>query len=112
MTSEYMAMLSKPESWNSEEGKPQPDTKRQPKGHPAQVPVKNATLGWRPSCGHTEAIERPAPALVLDPFAGTGTTCAAAQRLGRRAVGVDISEAYLEQAVRRLSAVTLPMLNF
>jgi SAM-dependent methyltransferase len=72
----------------------------------------SATLGWRPSCGHTEAIERPDPALVLDPFAGTGTTCAAAQRLGRRAVGVDISEAYLEQAVRRLSAVTLPMLNF
>ena len=45
----------------------------------------------------------------LDPFSGTATTCRAAQKLGRRAVGVDISEAYLDQAVRRLSAVTLPM---
>ena len=65
-----------------------------------------STLGWRPSCGHNAPA---IPALVLDPFAGTGTTCAAAQGLGRRAVGVDISEAYLDQAVRRLSAVTLPM---
>jgi len=65
-----------------------------------------STLGWRPSCGHNAPA---IPALVLDPFAGTGTTCAAAQRLGCRAVGVDISESYLEQAVRRLSAVTLPM---
>jgi len=85
---------------------------RQNGAGPAQSYEVGQTLGWRPSCGHTEAIERPDPALVLDPFAGTGTTCAAAQRLGRRAVGVDISEAYLEQAVRRLSAVTLPMLNF
>ena len=64
------------------------------------------TLGWRATCNH----DAPAiPALVLDPFAGTFTTGMAAQKLGRRAVGVDISEAYLDQAVRRLSAVTLPM---
>ena len=66
----------------------------------------NITLGWRPTCNH----DAPAiPATVLDPFSGTGTTCRAAQKLGRRAVGVDISESYLEQAVRRLSTVTLPM---
>jgi tRNA G10 N-methylase Trm11 len=65
-----------------------------------------ATVGWRPTCNHhAPAI----PAIVLDPFAGTFTTGMAAQKLGRRAVGVDISESYLEQAVRRLSAVTLPM---
>ena len=66
----------------------------------------NITLGWRPTCNH----DAPAiPATVLDPFSGTGTTCRAAQKLGRRAVGVDISESYLEHAVRRLSTVTLPM---
>jgi DNA modification methylase len=64
------------------------------------------TLGWRPTCNHNAPA---IPATVLDPFSGTGTTCRAAQKLGRRAVGVDISESYLEQAVRRLSAVTLPM---
>jgi hypothetical protein len=77
--------------------------------HPSNNPRwhnTNSTLGWRPTCNH----DAPAiPALVLDPFSGTATTCRAAQKLGRRAVGVDISEAYLDQAVRRLSAVTLPM---
>jgi len=77
--------------------------------HPSNNPRwhnTNSTLGWRPTCNcNAPAI----PATVLDPFSGTATTCRAAQKLGRRAVGVDISEAYLEQAVRRLSAVTLPM---
>ena len=77
--------------------------------HPSNNPRwhnTNSTLGWRPTCNHNAPA---IPALVLDPFSGTATTCRAAQKLGRRAVGVDISEAYLEQAVRRLSAVTLPM---
>jgi len=69
-------------------------------------PASTSTLGWRPTCNHNAPA---IPATVLDPFSGTATTCRAAQKLGRRAVGVDISEAYLDQAVRRLSAVTLPM---
>ena len=64
------------------------------------------TLGWRPTC---RCGAKAVPALVLDPFAGTATTCLAAQRLGRRAVGTDISEAYLQQAVKRLEAVSLPL---
>jgi DNA modification methylase len=67
---------------------------------------QSETIGWRPTCNHNAPT---IPATVLDPFSGTATTCRAAQKLGRRAVGVDISESYLEQAVRRLSAVTLPM---
>jgi hypothetical protein len=69
-------------------------------------PASTSTIGWRPTCNHNAPA---IPATVLDPFSGTATTCRAAQKLGRRAVGVDISEAYLDQAVRRLSAVTLPM---
>ena len=46
---------------------------------------------------------------VLDPFIGTGTTCAVAQRLGRRAIGVDLSAEYLELAAKRVGAVSLPM---
>jgi hypothetical protein len=71
------------------------------------APAETQTLGWRPTC--TCNADAPVPALVLDPFAGTATTCLAAQKLGRRAVGVDLSEAYLQQAVKRLEAVTLPM---
>lgn len=33
----------------------------------------------------------------------------AAQRLGRRSVGVDLSETYLKQAAKRIEAVALPM---
>lgn len=40
--------------------------------------------------------------LVLDPFCGSGTTLAAARRHGRRAIGIDASEAAIEIAERRL----------
>ena len=43
--------------------------------------------------------------LVLDPFAGSGTTLAAAKRLGRRYVGVELSSEYAERARRRLEEV-------
>jgi DNA modification methylase len=45
--------------------------------------------GWAPceQCG--EAKHR--PGLVLDPFVGTGTTLRAAQALGRRSVGLDLT---------------------
>ena len=66
----------------------------------------NLTLAWKPTCDcNADKI----PATVLDPFAGTGTTLLAAQRLGRSGVGVDLSEDYLNQAVKRLSKETLPM---
>jgi DNA modification methylase len=43
----------------------------------------------------------PAGGLVLDPFCGTGTALLAAQKLGRKSVGIDISREYLELAAAR-----------
>ncbi len=46
--------------------------------------------------------------LVLDPFCGTGTTLATAQRLGRDYIGIDISPNYCEISRGRLQQAYLP----
>jgi site-specific DNA-methyltransferase (adenine-specific) len=45
----------------------------------------------------------PSGGMVLDPFAGSGSTLEAARALGRRAVGIEADERQLEKAVLRLA---------
>jgi modification methylase len=42
--------------------------------------------------------------IVLDPFVGTGTTCAVAKTMGRRYIGIDINSAYVRLAQEKIRA--------
>lgn len=43
--------------------------------------------------------------LVLDPFAGSGSTCAAATLCGRQYLGFELDSIYFEQALRRMNRI-------
>lgn len=43
--------------------------------------------------------------VILDPFCGSGTTGVEALRYGRRFIGIDVSEEYMEISKRRLEKV-------
>ena len=64
------------------------------------------SVGWQPTCACDVSV---VPATVLDPFIGSGTTAVAAQKLGRRAVGIDASADYLQLAIKRVGSVPLPL---
>jgi site-specific DNA-methyltransferase (adenine-specific) len=46
----------------------------------------------------------PPGGVILDPFAGSGTTLEAALREGRRAIGIEMTSAYFDVACRRVEA--------
>jgi site-specific DNA-methyltransferase (adenine-specific) len=62
--------------------------------HPCQLPVH---LLERVILMSTDEDD-----IVLDPFAGTGTTAIAAKRVGRRYIGFDVDPAYVETAGAKL----------
>lgn len=48
---------------------------------------------------------------ILDPFMGSGTTLVAAKRLGRKAIGFEISEQFCKEAVNRLKQNSLGLFS-
>lgn len=73
---------------------------------------KEKALGSHPTQKPLQLLERIVRAstkegdLVLDPFAGSGTTGLAAVKFGRRFVGIEADSSFLELAVRRYKAST------
>ena len=59
---------------------------------------ENTTVGWT-GCGCGAGF---VGGVVLDPFAGSGTTCEVAYHLGRNAIGIDASAKYLDMAKERV----------
>ena len=74
---------------------PQRAEKRHPAAFPLPLPVR--------------AIETTGARVVLDPFAGIGTTLLAAKSCGVEAIGIEIEERYCEVAARRLDAMPRTM---
>jgi DNA modification methylase len=64
----------------------------------------HTTTGWRPTC-HCEYTEDDlVPATILDPFVGSGTVCKVATDLGRRSIGIELSQKYIDKIAKRRTA--------
>ena len=68
--------------------------------HPTQKPI--ALINWI-LLNYSKKDDT-----ILDPFLGSGTTCVAAKELGRRYIGIEISQKYVDIANKRLSQGVLP----
>jgi len=66
--------------------------------HPAPFPVELAQ----------RAIESTSARVVLDPFAGSGTTGVAALKLGRKFIGIELDGSYCESARARIAGADKP----
>lgn len=53
---------------------------------------------WRAGCECGRTVEESVPAVVLDPFSGSGRTGLVARRLGRSYVGIDRSLSYIHMS--------------
>lgn len=82
------------------------------------APVKLGKVGQKVHHEWAQPIEpvremiaqlTPTGGLVLDPFSGGGTTLRAAKDLGRRGIGVEMSERHCETSVRRMAQQVLPL---
>lgn len=64
-----------------------------------RITTETLDCGWEPSCS---CGAQAAPAVVLDPFAGAGTTGIAAVRHGRAFIGIEINPDYARLARDRI----------
>lgn len=60
--------------------------------------AENITLGWQPTC---KCNADKTQCIVLDPFAGSGTTLAVAAKLNRKAIGYELSKKYCDLIINR-----------
>lgn len=77
--------------------------------HPVNGPDKRH-IAEKPLALMEELLSvTPADSLILDPFCGSGTTCAAAKKLGRRYIGMELDPDYCRIARNRLINTERPL---
>lgn len=69
------------------------------KGEAGKPVMAARTVGWRPQCDCKASSK---PAIVLDPFIGSGTVGVVAANLGRDFLGIELNPEYIEIAERRI----------
>jgi DNA modification methylase len=84
----------KREAWQAEDEHARTQT-----GGTVLEPPTSRTLGFEPSCSHGDGSAR---GVVLDPFAGAGTTGLVALQHGREFVGIELSPEYARMARERI----------
>lgn len=82
--------IAKPEYYDSRQGTPRGVT-------------AHSTTGWRPTCRCPHTEDDLIPATVLDPFSGSGTTCAVAVKHGRWGIGCELNPEYIKLAHQRIA---------
>lgn len=71
-----------------------PEDSQQRKKHFAPYPEELCVIPIKSTC--------PCDGVVLDPFSGTGTTMKVAFQLGRKSIGIDLSNEYIKLAKERI----------
>jgi site-specific DNA-methyltransferase (adenine-specific) len=95
----YLHKANKPSTWNAGGSHGNyVSNLATPTGHPTPKPIAMVS----------NFVERFSNVgnLILDPFAGGGTTLLAARNLGRKAIGIEYEEKYCELIAKRLSQQT------
>jgi DNA modification methylase len=67
------------------------------------VAREHKTVGWQPTCECKN--DGSGRCIVLDPFAGSGTTLVVARKLGRSAIGIDINDKYKQIFEKRMEGI-------
>ena len=68
-------------------------------------PATSVTTGWQPTC--TCQNEGKGRCIVLDPFAGAGTTLWVAEQLGVNSIGIELNPDYCDIIRRRMAGLEM-----
>jgi DNA modification methylase len=82
------------------------DRRHETAGFERRLERRARTTGRQATCDHKDDTGK---CVVLDPFAGSGTTLKVAMALGREAIGIELNPEYVALAERRLANVTPPL---